>query len=323
MHVPQKEISLDDIGTASSLKSGIPSSGPLGTLLDDEVDNQVPQKGTSLDNFGTRSSILSRRLRGTQLDDEVDLDDVEKGAVAFTDCEKKKIMVVHSTGRDPTSGLSSAWSMSVVPEEGNETLARPASKKISWANIAFMALLGTIVTIIHTMIKLQKPYLSSQKACVVEEDILNTHILAFATFKVCTCVPLGLLSAYYNPATMAVSAMLIPNLIILALLLIKFTAPLRDWLLRKFIINENDETSFRDGVMENSVANACKGVDVLAFILNIAFGLNAAYYYFVSDVLVPYGDGLCMATHATFSVMYKPISISIFGALVAASDMAY
>ena len=45
MHVPQKEISLDDLGTGSSLKPGIPSSGPLGTQLDDEVDLDDVEKG--------------------------------------------------------------------------------------------------------------------------------------------------------------------------------------------------------------------------------------------------------------------------------------
>jgi hypothetical protein len=166
--------------------------------------------------------------------------------------------------------------------------------------------------------------------CLTKNDIAldKPSILIAAAIGVCTCVKPGVLEAYYNPLTVAVSAMAIPNLLLLTLLLIKYSTAYWKHLLSRFggcfSDKEVEDLAAVDLAADAKKATEwCGGFEFFTFILNIFVGLLSLADYFTNEQLVPSGGGLCYATYATSAVMYRPVFISLFGALVVACDMAY
>jgi hypothetical protein len=156
-------------------------------------------------------------------------------------------------------------------------------------------------------------------------DLANVELSDFLVstlVELCDCVPKQSHNAFYNPATMAVTAMLVPNLLCMALLVAKYAKFYIQKLPRCLSPTTEDDVEL---LTKNDVfiARLSVPISVLSFILNTAVGLSSLVGYFTSPDLAPYGNGLCHAAHVTFAVMYKPALISFFGAVVAGCDVVY
>jgi hypothetical protein len=159
--------------------------------------------------------------------------------------------------------------------------------------------------------------------CLAKSELGPSDVLLPTLVAVCDCVPKGLSDAFYSPVVVAVSAMVVPNLLRLMLLVIKYAKIMvhnaRGWWL------ENDVETLEKSISETAdiVSNVCVAIDVLSFILNTCIGLSSIFDYFSRPELAPFGDSLCHAAYVTVAVMYKPILLSFFGASVAACDLVY
>ena len=133
---------------------------------------------------------------------------------------------------------------------------------------------------------------------------------------------------YLNPMTLAITAMLVPNLFHLMLLLLKYREGVKMLLpsrLKKMSSCTTSKVVEDDEVGEpgDIVYNACVGIDVFSLVLNLGVLLGSLHSYFLSDDLVPVGDHICLTMYATFAPVYRPVAISGFAALVAVCDMVY
>ena len=130
--------------------------------------------------------------------------------------------------------------------------------------------------------------------------------------------------------TLAITAMLAPNLVLAALLLLKYVkfgrASLSQGFLKTFFCATGEEKPpaiLGEGPLSDFVNYACVGVDTFSLLLNLGVLLGSLSSYFTSDDLVPKGDGLCLAMYAAFAPVYRPVAISGFAAMVAVCDIVY
>jgi hypothetical protein len=160
--------------------------------------------------------------------------------------------------------------------------------------------------------------------CIDKSDLEMSDFLVATLVDVCDCVPKSMQKVYYNPAMLATSAMLIPNILRVFLLAKKYAIHLvMSWKRKADLPHEEviakDINKSWDGISGKIFLS----IDVLALISNVAIGVAAMSDYFSNPELVPNGGNLCASTHATFGVMYKPVVVSFFGAVVAVFDVVY
>lgn len=143
--------------------------------------------------------------------------------------------------------------------------------------------------------------------CLDEAELEAHHILLPASLAVCDCIPRTLRDAYYNPLTIAVSAMLVPSMLLGALVLRKNCLSGANGCRRILAAIAGGERAQAEqqedeDVMEDDpdkfVQNVSRGMDVFCLFLNTCVAILAIRDYFMSSELKPTGDGFCWATHA-------------------------
>jgi hypothetical protein len=160
--------------------------------------------------------------------------------------------------------------------------------------------------------------------CIDKSDLELADFLVETLVDVCDCVPTSMQKVYYNPAMLAASAMLLPNFLRVCLLLKKYALHFSMVLAKNFFpsLAQRGTAVIKD-VWGDISGKIFVVVDVLALISNVAIGISAITDYFVSPALAPVGANICYSTHATFGVMYKPVVVSFFGAVVSVFDVVY
>ena len=160
--------------------------------------------------------------------------------------------------------------------------------------------------------------------CIDKSDLEHSDFLMSTLVDVCDCVPRSMQKIYYNPAMLATSAMLIPNILRMFLLAKKYAIHfILTWNISVGLFHKDDILRDLNETWDSISGKICVGIDVLALVSNIAIGVAAMGDYFSNPELTPNGGNLCFSTHATFGVMYKPIVLSFFGAVVAVFDVVY
>jgi len=153
--------------------------------------------------------------------------------------------------------------------------------------------------------------------CIDKADLDLADFLIGTLVDVCDCVPKSMQNIYHNPAMLAASAMLLPNLLHVLFLAKKYITYFIAMLNKisagylQFIFAIEDYSS-TDNMTEDFLKEVCIAIDVLSLILNIAIGLIAILDYFTSPYLLALGGNVCQSTHATFGVVYKPVLVSFF-----------
>ena len=78
------------------------------------------------------------------------------------------------------------------------------------------------------MVKRTENIVDGLRDKLAADDVEVEHVLVMSLLGVCDCVPPALVGAYYNPLTMAVTAMLVPNLVRLSLMVRKYAPKAKD-----------------------------------------------------------------------------------------------
>ncbi len=117
---------------------------------------------------------------------------------------------------------------------------------------------------------------SAMGGCLDADDVAESAFLVSTLVDVCECVPRGLMGAYYNPVTMAVSAMLVPNIVYIVLLFVKYSKPLRAAVINKLkaCLTEDEIEYIKVGgasAAEIFAEKACVAINVLTLMLNLIF----------------------------------------------------
>ena len=159
--------------------------------------------------------------------------------------------------------------------------------------------------------------------CIDKSDLELSDFLLATLVDVCDCVPKSMQKVYYNPAMLATSAMLLPNFLRMFFLTKKYVLLFAAKSAK--LLNPSLDIIFKDvdNTWDEISSKSFVAIDVLALVSNVAIGIAAISDYFSSPELVPYGANLCLSTHATFGIMYKPVVVSFFGAVVAVFDVVY
>jgi len=160
--------------------------------------------------------------------------------------------------------------------------------------------------------------------CIEKSDLELADFLVETLVDVCDCVPTSMQKVYYNPAMLAASAMLLPNFLRICLMSKKYATHFSFVLAKEFYPTlASVDTAVTKQAWSDISGKIFVAVDVLALLSNEAIRISAITDYFVSPALFPIGGNVCNSTHATFGVMYKPVVLSFFGAVVTVFDVVY